>query len=150
MALALIDSPKIKPAGTFRLRVFRAGRLVEDWCEPNLVVGGASAIHALLVGGSFANNNVTQIGFGTGLLAPVAGNTTLTGAYTKALDSVTWPLAGQVQFNFSLGSAEDNGAAIGEIGLFTAGGVLYARKVRSAALNKAADIALSGSWTISF
>lgn len=149
MPLNLADT-KIRPSGTFRLRIFRAGHLIEEMDEPNLVVGGASAIHALLLGGSFANNNVTQIGFGTSLLAPATGNTALTGAYTKALDSTAWPVAGQVQFNFSLGSTEANGVAIGEFGLFTAGGVLYARKVRSAALNKASDIALSGSWTISF
>jgi hypothetical protein len=37
-----------------------------------------------------------------------------------------------------------------EFGLLTGAGTLYARKVRSAALNKAADITLSGTWTISF
>ena len=40
--------------------------------------------------------------------------------------------------------------AILEFGLLTGGDVLYARKVREAALNKDSDISISGSWTITF
>ncbi|HCE08616.1 MAG TPA: hypothetical protein DEQ40_08450, partial [Oxalobacteraceae bacterium] len=74
----------------------------------------------------------------------------ITSPFTKALDSVTYPASNQVQFNFSLATTEDNGVAIMEFGLLNGLGALYARIVRSSALNKASDISLSGSWTISF
>ena len=37
-----------------------------------------------------------------------------------------------------------------EFGLLTGGDLLYARKVRSVALNKESDISFSGTWTITF
>jgi hypothetical protein len=136
--------------GLFHLSVLRRGRLIEEISEPNLVVNGSKQIQAQLLGGNTSGNTISQIGYGTSLTAPVVGNTGLTSAYMKALDSVTYPTTGQVQFNFSLGSGEANGVAIGEFGLFSGGGALYARKVRSAALNKASDISFTGSWTIVF
>lgn len=140
----------VPPSGHFLLKVFRRGLLVDAMDKKNLIVVGSQQAHAKLIGGTVANQSVTTIGFGTNATAPVFGNTVLTSPFTKALDSVTYPATNQVQFNFSLGSAEDNGQAISEFGLLTAAGALYARIVRSAALNKSSDISLSGSWTISF
>jgi hypothetical protein len=90
------------------------------------------------------------IGFGTNGTTPVAGNTGLTGAFTKAIDTVTFPAINQVQFNFSLLSGENNGMAILEMGLITGDGSLYARRVRAGVLSKASDISLTGSWLITF
>jgi hypothetical protein len=137
-------------SGRFQLRVFRRGLLVDLVDEPNLIVTGSKFIHAQLLGGAVTNNSVTTIGFGTSGTAPVVGNTSLTAPYTKALDSVSYPASNEVSFNFSLGSSEDNGVGIFEFGLFTAGGLMYARKTRTAALNKDTDISLTGSWIISF
>jgi hypothetical protein len=138
------------PSGLFLLNIYRRGELIEVFEEKNLIVDNSKQIHAKLLGGSVSNQSVTQIGFGTSGTAPASGNTTLTSAYTKAIDTVTYPLTNQVSFNFSLGTGEANGKAIMEFGLFTAGNTLYARKVRSVALNKDTDITLSGSWIISF
>ena len=56
-----------------------------------------------------------------------------------------------VVFAFSLGTADANGLAIGEFGLLSAAGVLYARKVRAyQIINKDASMSLSGTWTIQF
>jgi hypothetical protein len=132
--LRIFDTAQ-KPEGRFILRVYRKGRLIEVVDEPNLIVTGASQNIAQLVGGQFTGNNVTQIGFGTNGTAPVVGNTGLTAPYYKALDSITFPASGEASFNFSLSSTQDNGVAIFEFGLFTAAGGLFARKVRSAALN---------------
>jgi hypothetical protein len=146
----LTDQYEQAPSGLFLLNVYKNGELIEVFEEKNLIVDLSKQIHAKLLGGSVTGQSVTQIGFGTNGTAPAAGNTALTGAFTKAIDTVTYPATNQVQFNFSLGSAENNGMAILEFGLITAGGTLYARKTRSSALNKASDIALSGSWTITF
>lgn len=139
-----------KPTGHFILDIFAGGKLIEHFEEKNLIVTGSKQIHAKLLGGAFTGQNVAQIGFGTNGAAPVVGNTDLTGKYLKAIDTVSYPASNQVQFNFSLSSSENNGMAIMEFGLFTAAGTLYARKVRSAALNKDSDVSISGSWIISF
>lgn len=146
----LIRDGILKPTGWFRLEVFRHGRLIDIVDEPNLVVAGASQVNALLVGGSIANNSITQIAYGTNGAAAVSGNTAITAPYTKPVDGVTFPATNQAAFAFSLGSGEANGMAIMEFGLLTASGTLYARKVRGAALNKASDLAFSGTWTLSF
>ncbi|MDP3327215.1 hypothetical protein [Parvibaculum sp.] len=138
------------PNGLFSLDVFRHGKLIEHFEDKNLIVNGSKAVNARLIGGDVTNRSITQIGFGTSGTAPAGGNTVLTSAYTKAVDAVTYPVEGTVQFAFSLGTGEANGKAILEFGLFTAAGTLYARKVRSAALNKESDISLLGTWQITF
>ncbi len=138
------------PSGLFVLRVYRRGELVEVFEERNLIVVGSQQAHAKLLGGDVANQSVTRIGYGTNGTAPTFSNTSLTGAYTKIIDTVSYPASNQVQFAFSLGLGEANGMAISEFGLITAGGTLYARKTRSMPLNKGDDIALAGTWTVSF
>lgn len=146
----IIDHLEEAPNGLFLLRVYRKGELIEVFEEKNLIVNNSKQIHALLLGGSVANQSVTKIGYGTSTTAPAAGNTSLTGAYIKALDGVTYPATNQVSFQFSLGSTENNGVSIGEFGLYTAGNVLYARKTRTTSIPKASDLSFSGSWIISF
>lgn len=146
----LQDNPVDAPSGRLVINVFRGGDLVETFDEQNLIVDGYKQTHARLLGGDVTNRSVTQFGVGTNGTAPAAGNTALTGAFTKAIDTVSYPATNQVKFDFSLSSAEANGMAILEFGLFTGGGVLYARRVRSSALNKDSDISISGSWTITF
>lgn len=141
---------KIPLSGHFLLKVYRRGLLVDEMDEPNLIVTSSKATLARLLGGDTTNRSVTKIGFGTSGTAPVVGNTGLTSPFVKAISSVTYPVAGDVQFNYALGSGEANGLAIMEFGLFTAGDVLIARKVRSSALNKDSDLSLTGSWTLSF
>lgn len=138
------------PTGLFTLRVYQRGRLIEEIEEHNLVVDLSKQTQAHLIGGDVANRSITQFAVGTNGAAPVGGNTAITGAFTKALDGVTYPATNQVRFAFSLATTEANGVAILEFGLLTAGGVLFARKVRSVALNKANDISFAGGWTISY
>ena len=140
----------VRPVGFLSLDVFRRGKLIEIYRGQNLVVDTYKLLHARLIGGDVTDRSVTQIGFGTNGTAPAAGNTALTGAFIKDVDTITFPQTNQVQFNFSLGTGEANGLAILEFGLITENGTLYARRVRSAALNKASDITLNGSWLITF
>lgn len=149
LSIQISDEPK-QPTGELRFRVYRGDELIEEFVEKNLIVDGSKLVHAKLIGGTTANNSVTQISFGTSGTAAAAGNTAITNPFTKAIDSVTYPLSNQVSFNFSLSSGESNGKAILEFGLLTAGNALYARKVRATALNKESDISISGSWVISF
>lgn len=143
------DYAPLPKSGLFVLDIFRDGDLLEHYEDCNLIVSGAKLIQAHLLGGA-AGYALTQIGFGTNGTAPADGNTALTGAYVKALGTVTYPLPNQVQYAFTLGTAEANGMAIMEFGLLTAGSLLYARKTRLAAIGKTAAISFSGSWTINF
>lgn len=146
-----IEDPVLKATGHFYMEVIDgSGRVVDVIDEKNMVVIGSRQTLARLLGGDVADRSVTRIGFGTSTAAAAVGNTALTAQYAKLLDSVSYPAADQVRFNFSLGSAENNGVAIGEFGLLTAAGVLFARKNRSVALNKESDLSFSGSWTITF
>lgn len=141
-----------QPTGRFILEVRRKGLLVPELCvdEPNLIVNTSKLIHSRLLGGDVANRSVSVIGFGTNAASPAVGNTALTGAFTKAIDQVTYPNTNEVTFAFSLASNENNGMAISEFGLLTAGGALYARKNRSTPLNKDSDLSFSGTWTITY
>jgi hypothetical protein len=139
-----------RPRGEFILNVFRGGELIEQYRDANLVVDSSKPTLAKLLGGTVANNSVTQIAFGTSGTSPAPGNTSITSPYQKAIDTVTYPASNQVSFNFSLGTGEANGMGILEFGLLTTAGALFARKVRTSALNKDTDLTLSGSWIISF
>jgi len=86
-AARLFDSAP-RPKGVLRVDVYRLGVLQETIEEKNLIVNGAATVLANLVGGNVTNNSVTQIRFGTNGTAPVGGNTGLTGAFMKNVDSV--------------------------------------------------------------
>ena len=139
-----------QPTGKLSYKVFRNGVLIEEVEENNLIVIGSQFAHAQLLGGAFTGNNLTQFGVGTNGTSPVFANTSLTAVYLNSLGSPTYPATNQVSFPFGLSTAEANGMAISEFGLFTAAGNLYARRVRSTPLNKLSDITVSGTWVISF
>lgn len=134
--------------GIFTLDIFRHGELLEHYVDDNLIVDQGRTNVTRLLGGDGANLQIAQIGFGTNGAVAVPGNTSLTGAYIKAIDAHSYPSATSVLFNFSLGTAEANGMAIFEFGLFTASGLLHARKIRAGSLAKASDLSLSGTWQL--
>lgn len=149
MPILLIDHVDARPSGLLTLRIYRRGELLEEEGH-NLVVDNYKQIHARMLGGDVTNRSIVKIGFGISSAAPAPGNTSLTSAFVKAVDSVSYPASNRVQFNFSLGTDEANGKAIMEFGLLTGSDLLYARKTRSSALNKESDISLTGSWRIDF
>mgnify|MGYP003609472642 FL=1 len=136
-------------AGEFRLAIYRAGQLVEEFVEPNLIVNGAKDQLARLVGGAGTGRHITHIGFGIGTTAAAPTNTGLSGAYWKPVTAVSYPDTGRVAFDWTLSTADANGMAITEFGLRCADGTLFARKVR-AAIHKSDDLSLTGTWTIIF
>lgn len=136
-------------AGEFRLAIYRAGQLVEEFVEPNLIVNGAKDQLARLAGGAGAGRHITHIGFGIGTTAAAPANAGLSGAFWKPVTLVSYPATGRVAFDWTLSTAEANGMAITEFGLRCADGTLFARKVR-AAIHKSDDLSLTGTWTIIF
>jgi hypothetical protein len=147
--MQLRDHPG-RPIGTFRLKVFRYGRLIQSVCERNLWVAAGSNNTAQFYGGGGSPGPITTIGFGTNSAPPALTDNALTGSYLRAIGTVTFPSAGLVSFAFTLGSTEANGMAISEFGLLTASSTLCARKNRSTPIYKSAAVTLAGSWSIQF
>lgn len=136
--------------GILAYNVRRRGVIIERFREENLITTAGRAADAHLLGGDGAGKTIAEIGFGTSGTTPALGNTTLTGAFTKAIDGITYPAAGHVKAEFHLTVLEANGLAIIEFGLFLLDGTLYARKVRTGAIEKDSDVDLEGSWTVIF
>jgi hypothetical protein len=137
-------------SGRFRLRVYRNGRLVETDDGGNLIVDNARTQLAHLAAGVSAGRHVTAIAFGTSGNQPQLSDTEIISPFTKEIDSVEYPSATQVQFNWTVAENEANGKAIMEFGLLCEDGTLFARYVRQTPLNKESDFSLEGDWTIEF
>jgi hypothetical protein len=152
-SIALADD--VPMTGHFYAEVRRGGTLVEVIDEKNLIVNGAKNQLARLLGGNVSGRSITQIGFGIGTTAAAPGDTALTlsplypSTSVKAIGSVAYPATGQVQFNWSLSTAELNGVPITEFGLLCQDGTLFSRKSR-APIQKESDLSLIGFWTILF
>jgi hypothetical protein len=136
--------------GVFNLRIYRHGKLVETYRDNNLIVDNAREVAARLISGAGAGRNITSIAFGASGSTPQPGDTAITEAYTKGVESVSYPAAGHAEFRWNLLTAEANGLDIFEFGLICGDGTLYARKVRDRAFPKNADFALEGEWIIIF
>jgi hypothetical protein len=136
--------------GVFTLKKFDLeGNLIEEFEELNLIVDKARFNMARLISASTNPYYISSIGFGLGTTDADVADLVLTSSITKGFDSITYPDATSVQFNWSLDETEGNGMAITEFGLLSNNGDLFARKVR-AAINKEADFTLTGAWKIFF
>jgi hypothetical protein len=136
--------------GDFRVKVYWRGRLIEDYAEHNLIVDSARLAMTKLIAGAGTGKNINRIALGTNGNIPVAGDTEITSPYIKNISSISYPANNKVEFAWSLGTDEANGKEISEFGLLCADGSLFARKSRTAPLNKDSDIAIEGQWTIIF
>jgi len=153
------DIGKQKPIrGILNYKVFKNGVLIEEVRGANLILNGARDQMAHLVAGDFTDRNIIKIAVGTNGTPPVVTNETLTGAFIKNLDGYSFPAMGQVQFDWSLGTAEANGLSILEFGLMCEDGTLFSRRIREDELgnpinkpiNKESDISIIGQWILIF
>lgn len=138
---------KIGITGTFFLKVFENGRLIDQFEENNLVVTTGKEAAVLLLGGDGAGKQITNIGFGTSGAASLLSMTALTGLYSKALEDITYPAAESLKADFVLEEAENNGVTIQEFGLICSDGTLFSRLTRYP-IEKTNSIRLEGSWII--
>ena len=114
----------------------------------NLVVDtGLDALVELLRGAGTGVNEVTDIGYGTDNTAAAAGDTTLTGLFSKTIDGSSNVGTGEIEILGSLATGENNGVTIQEIGLFQDGGDLFSRAVISPIV-KTSSITVGVTWTI--
>lgn len=100
---------------------------------------------------------VQRFGVGTGttparvtdvaLEAPVLLNTSTT---TKPIDAVDFLSPFVVRVAFTLANDDANGYILSEMGLFSGGEALIARKVRAVSINKTSDFSPTLTWRIRF
>jgi hypothetical protein len=136
--------------GSFHLQVYEGDNLVRNYENHNLIVNGANMAMAHLVAGDFGEYFITKIACGTNDEAADVTDTEITDAFSKVVGDVSFPGAGQVQFDWHLENSENNGEAINEFGLLTEDNTLFARIVLEAPINKTAQIAVDVQWIIIF
>lgn len=137
--------------GIFYLEIIcaKTGLILERYLDNNLVVNGGRTAVVNLLGAATSGKQLTKLSVGTNGTAPIGTDTAITGAFTKALGTVTYPTISSVKFDFQLGAGDANGIGIREFGLICTDNTLFARKTREL-ISKNSDIILNGSWTISF
>ena len=141
---------KVLLKGIFALKLYKSGKLIEEMMDENLIVNIAKEQMARLVAGVTPGRFITSIAFGTSNVEPELTDTVITGQWSKAISSFSFPEIGRVRFDWQLGVTENNGMAIREFGLLTGDGNLFARKTRTNPINKESDILVEGSWTLIF
>lgn len=140
----------LKLKGIFTLRVFDNGKLLEEFTDNNLVVNVGRESLAHLLAGDGVDKQITKIAFGTSGTAQTVDDTTITGAFIKALEvSVSYPEINSVLFNFELETTENNGVTIREFGLMSEDETLFARITREG-VAKTNLIRFEGTWKIIF
>ena len=137
--------------GTFEQRIYKMVdgelTLVEEYCDPNLVVNLGKGKITRLLANDGVGNYVSSIAVGTSLTTPTVADTVITDSFIKSLTGYLFPSATSVRFEWTLELTEANGKAISEYGLITQDGTLFSRKTRGT-INKESDVKIDGSWTI--
>jgi len=135
--------------GCFSMRIYRRGKLIEEYRDKNMIVSGARTAVAMHLMGECEGGNIAKIAFGTGGNVPTPDDTAITNPYIKPLLSASLLTPTKVEFKWNLHKAEANGKKIIEFGLLCENETLFARKLREEAIPKDADFSLEGEWIIS-
>jgi hypothetical protein len=138
------------PTGTLHIKAYDdKGNFLWEETTKNLIVNDGKTQICHLLAADVANRSITTIGFGTNNTAPAAGDTALTGSFTKAIGAASYPTATSVQFAWTLATTEANGITIYEFGLICANSKLFSRLTRGG-IAKTNAISLVGTWTLSY
>lgn len=148
-----MEKIKIKGFVTVKIIDVSTGEILKVIKGSNMVLNNGFNKICTQFGSAPAHSGyISSVDFGTNITAPTLADTAITGAFNKAVTTVTYPGTGQVQFNYSLEAAENNGMAINEFGLKCADGTLFARKAvgTGQTINKTSSIRLDCEWLLTF
>lgn len=145
----MMNKDGITVKGNFTLEIYEVGtgKIIDHYADKNLVLTLGHGNLAKLLGGHASGHAVTKIGMGTNGTAPTLADTALTGLFSKAIDTISYPDSNSIKFEYEILPEEANGMTIMEFGLLTSTDVLFARKVRSAII-KTDAVGYRGSWKI--
>jgi len=136
--------------GYFNMRVFKAGKLIEEYREHNQIVSGARTAVAMHLMGECEGGHIAKIAFGTSGNVSTPDFTAITDPYIKPLLGASLLTPTKVEFKWNLRTDEAKGKKIIEFGLLCENETLFARKVRTeGAIPMDSDISLEGEWIIS-
>jgi len=133
--------------GSFNMKVYINGELVEDYTDDNLVVTLGKKDVARLLGGDTSGKKISKIQVGTNATPPDVADSGITNPFTKAITNAAYPADNQVIFNWVLEANEANGMTIAEFGLLNEDNVLFARKIRTP-IQKVDPMVIVGAWKI--
>lgn len=137
---------RLKVKGELELSVYEHDQLLYTDTSSNLVVNqGIENIQQLLAG-SALGKPITKFAAGTNATAVDNNDTTITGAFTKAITSAT-PGPTYLQIDFSIETNENNGMNMAEYGLMDVDNRLLARITKSPIV-KNSSLRIVGRWNI--
>jgi hypothetical protein len=138
--------------GIFRVKVYRKGRMIEDYEEHNLITNYSRNMMARYLAGEDGDLShiITHVALGTNGTVPSGADTEITNPFVTEITAFSYPGTGEIRFDWEVGYNENNGTAIHEFGLLTDDGSLFARRTRQAPINKDSDIFIEGHWSILF
>lgn len=145
----------INVEGRLKLKVYdkKTKKVIRDVDLKNMiVVNGFYDIVRLL--GTQGGAGITKFGVGTSDTPAEETDTSLSNQQTKLIDSnVIEASQKAITYNFDIETSEYNGTTINEFGLFyvdNGNDTLFSRRVLDAPIVKTINIAITGTWTISF
>ena len=122
--------------------------LIDGFEDDNLITISVLQLITYLLVGHPGNNKVTKVGVGDGTTEPARGDTGLSNAFIKSVNSYTFPSENSVKYKFAFNSGDGNGLLVSEFGLFSTDEVIFSRKLRTPAIPKDSDIIIEGDWTV--
>lgn len=140
---------KLKGRVHLEAKDVNTGKVLYTFDDHNIIVNGALLATVKLLGNTASPSPITKIAFGTSATAPQYTDSNIQNPFVKNLDDVHIESNNtSVTFDFSLGTGEDNGVTIAEIGLMCTDGTLFARRTFPSPIVKNVNVALEGTWTI--
>ena len=155
MAAISIEDDVKAVRGEICLKLYRSGKLIDEYVEHNLVVDTGRQRLAELVTGK-SNSIISQVGFGSGSDPEASSDTSLQEQILIPLRPIedggeTTKVEGlDAIFYFTLEEHEAVGLSIRELGLFCDDGCMFSHRVRRGEIYKDSDIKIRGSWTLHF
>jgi hypothetical protein len=147
-------SEAIHVRGDVTIRVKdRSGTIIKAIEMKNLVVAVGKTIlaHRLSGDAAYASHYIAAIKFGTGTVAPAAGDTGLGSAQFSAPVTASYPATNKARYSAAMDYAEGGSLTYSEMGLFTADAVpkMFSRLLIGPIL-KSSAYRIEVDWDISF
>lgn len=142
--------PRVRMEGYLHLDVYRAGALIEQWEDKNLITDLARPRIRDMMSSETENKFITHIGVGEGMLPASPTDTGLVNQILVPVTAVTKPDSTTARFGFVIDLETANGMRIREFGLFCGDGTMFSKRVRERVIEKDADVSIFGYWDIHF
>lgn len=135
-------------SGTLHLIAYDAqgAELWRDTSHNLIVATGYDATVKALAGDEDAY--IQKIAVGSNGAVPQETDTSISGDVILDIQRIEYPEPATVRFHFLIDYTDAVDMAIREFGLLTAGGRLFSRKTREAAIIKTALMSIVGAWDI--